>query len=181
VKWSAVSDDEVSKRRALVGGSVGEMMRLTGWQDKQIMYWGDHVFADLAGPSRESGWLTGAITRELAHEINIMNSPDYTGLAAEGASIEGDIKRAKNNVDFKALEVRRNANFKKKSNMFNPHFGSLFYARGEASMFGWNVRRLSDVYTSQLTNLLYYPVDHRFYPKQNGQMPHDRSKIYIHN
>ena len=37
VKWGVVSNEEISKGRALVGGSAVEMMRLTGWQGKNIM------------------------------------------------------------------------------------------------------------------------------------------------
>ena len=53
--------------------------------------WGDHVFADLAEPSRQSGWQTGAIVWELHHEIEVLNSNEYKLLADEGILIEKDI------------------------------------------------------------------------------------------
>ena len=71
------------------------------------------------------------------------------------------------------LEIRRNQNFKLRSTLFNPNFGSVFSSRGQPSSFGWNVRRLSDLYTSKLSNLLNYPDDTRFYPKNLENMPHD--------
>jgi HAD superfamily 5'-nucleotidase-like hydrolase len=196
VKWGVVSDQEVSKGRALVGGSVGEMMKLTKWNNKQIMYWGDHVFADLAEPFRQSGWHTGAIVRELDHELNVLNSKEYNDLKIEGESIDCDIQKINSIANNKTsdtitntggilnikkdhlnqidqLEIRRNQNFKLRSTLFNPNFGSVFSSRGQPSSFGWNVRRLSDLYTSKLSNLLNYPDDTRFYPKKLENMPHD--------
>ena len=172
MKWGVVSNDEVTKGRALVGGSVNEMMRLTGWHGKQICYLGDHVFADLAEPSRQAGWLTGAIVRELEHEIDVLSSNEYRELSSEGKRIEEDMSLVSSNVDFEAVEIRRNSNFKYKSNMLNRNFGSVFSSRGQSSMFGWNVRRMSDFYTSRLDNLLNYPSDYRFFPKQLEHMPH---------
>ena len=191
-KWGVVSDYEVSNHRPLVGGSVSEMMRLTGWQGKQFMYWGDHVFADLAEPSRESGWATGAIVRELHDEIKTLNSDEYLQLASVGKEIEvemlscggsggggggggggGERRRSSESPTFDDLEKRRNANFKSKSMLFNPNFGSIFSSRGQSSSFGGNVLRVTDLYTSKLENLMDYPTDHRFFPKRLEHMPHD--------
>ena len=75
VKWGTVLPDDVQiKGRALVGGSVGELLRLTGWgkMGHRVLYFGDHVFADLAEPARQTGWTTGAIVRELEHEIRVL-------------------------------------------------------------------------------------------------------------
>lgn len=184
-KWGVVSDYEVSKHRPLVGGSVSEMMRLTGWHGKQIMYWGDHVFADLAEPSRESGWATGAIVRELHDEIKTLNSKEYLRLASEGKEIEVEMLSGGESSEsaaasissrlspFDVLEKRRNANFKSKSMLFNPNFGSIFSSRGQSSSFGGNVLRVADLYTTKLENLMLYPTNQRFFPKRLEHMPHD--------
>ena len=174
LKWGVVGEEEIEKGRALVGGSVSEMMRLTKWKGKETMYWGDHVFADLAEPSRQAGWLTGAIVRELTHEVKVLHSEEYLNLAKEGKIIENEIIKPHSNSqkDFELLEMQRNANFRNKSTMFNSNFGSVFSSRGQSSMFGWNVRRLSDLYTSRLDNLLEYKSDHRFFPKKLDTMPH---------
>ena len=178
IKWGIVSDEEVSKGRGLVGGSVNEMMRLTKWHGKQIMYWGDHVFADLAEPSRQAGWHTGAIVRELDHEIDTLQSVDYVHLMEQGEMIAGELEKATRQSNAKhldVLELKRNENFKLKSTLFNPNFGSVFLSRGQPSSFGWNVRRLSDLYTSKLSNLLNYDDDCRFYPT-SSTMQHERGK-----
>ena len=68
--------------------------------------WGDHVFADLAEPSRQSGWQTGAIVRELHHEIEVLDSNEYKILADEGILIEKDIANMASNVDdYDLLEL----------------------------------------------------------------------------
>ena len=43
------------------GGSVGEVMALTGWHGRRVLYLGDHLFADLVEARRgQHNWLTGA-------------------------------------------------------------------------------------------------------------------------
>ena len=79
---------------------------------------------------------------------------------------------ASNVDDYDLLELTRNNNFREKSRLFNKNFGSVFSSRGQSSSFGWNVRRLSDLYTSNLINLSNYPTDYRFYPKRLENMPH---------
>ena len=148
------------------------MMKLTKWQNKQIMYWGDHVFADLAEPSRQSGWHTGAIVRELDAEINVLKSTEYLHLMKESQIIERQIQK-NSSTHVEGLETRRNENFKLRSGLFNPNFGSVFSSRGQSSSFGSNVVKISDLYTSKLSNLLHYEDDYRFYPTRLEHMPHD--------
>ena len=39
-------------RRVLIGGSLGELERLTGWAGRKVLYVGDHLHADLREPRR---------------------------------------------------------------------------------------------------------------------------------
>ena len=42
-------------------GTLEELQRLTGWDSERVLYFGDHVFADLADLSSHHGWRTGAV------------------------------------------------------------------------------------------------------------------------
>ena len=46
---------------AYAGGSADELMALTGWTGRRVLYLGDHIFADLVDARRSRhNWLTGA-------------------------------------------------------------------------------------------------------------------------
>ena len=42
----------------LIGGSLEELARLTGWYGRRVLYVGDHLHADLREPRRIAGWST---------------------------------------------------------------------------------------------------------------------------
>jgi HAD superfamily 5'-nucleotidase-like hydrolase len=181
VKWGTVQPDDVLvKGRALVGGSVQELLRLTGWgkEGARVLYFGDHVFADLAEPARQTGWTTGAIVRELEHEIKVLRSPRYVELHRRGEEIDKMLNSALSRAHLEELDAQRRHNFREKGELFNPNFGSIFNSRGDASSFAFNVRRISDLYCSRLENFLEYPMDYRFYPQRATHMPHTQALEY---
>ncbi len=38
---------------------------MTEWDPSQVLYFGDHVYSDLADPGLKNGWRTGGIIPEL--------------------------------------------------------------------------------------------------------------------
>ncbi|KAK3914005.1 5'-nucleotidase domain-containing protein 2 [Frankliniella fusca] len=60
---------------------------------------------------------------------------------------------------------------------FNCQFGSVFRSGNNSSYFFRKLHRVSDIYTSDLTNLLNYSSDHLFYPFPNV-LPHDYHTLY---
>jgi hypothetical protein len=123
--------------------------------------------------------------RELHDAIKTLNSTQYLRRASEGKEIEVEMLSGGESSEsaaasissrlspFDVLEKRRNANFKSKSMLFNPNFGSIFSSRGQSSSFGGNVLRVADLYTTKLENLMLYPTNQRFFPKRLEHMPHD--------
>ena len=103
---------------------------------------GDHVFADLAEPARQTGWATGAIVRELEHEIEVLRSPKYIELQRKGEEIDNMLNSALSRSHLEKLDALRRDNFREKGALFNPNFGSIFNSRGDASSFAFNVRRI---------------------------------------
>ncbi|XP_061533085.1 5'-nucleotidase domain-containing protein 3 isoform X2 [Phycodurus eques] len=58
-------------------GNLYEFLRLTGWRGSKVLYFGDHIYSDLADLTLKHGWRTGAIIPELRKEIKIMNTEEY--------------------------------------------------------------------------------------------------------
>ena len=144
---------------------------------KGALLWGS-CFCDLAEPARQTGWATGAIVRELEHEIEVLRSPKYIELQRKG----GDRQHAQQcsvSSHLEKLDALRRDNFREKGALFNPNFGSIFNSRGDASSFAFNVRRISDLYCSRLENFLEYPMDYRFYPHLAQHMPHTQAMTSV--
>ncbi|KTF80428.1 hypothetical protein cypCar_00039740 [Cyprinus carpio] len=57
-------------------GNLYEFLRLTGWRGSKVLYFGDHIYSDLADLTLKHGWRTGAIIPELRKEIKIMNTEE---------------------------------------------------------------------------------------------------------
>ena len=82
--------EDLEKGRVLLGGSLAELGRLTGWGGigKQVLYVGDHVHTDLRVPRRKAGWATAAIIRELEHELRVMGSDEFLQLVERAVAVE---------------------------------------------------------------------------------------------
>ncbi|XP_032705931.1 5'-nucleotidase domain-containing protein 3 isoform X2 [Lontra canadensis] len=58
-------------------GNLYEFLKLTGWRGSKVLYFGDHIYSDLADLTLKHGWRTGAIIPELRSELRIMNTEQY--------------------------------------------------------------------------------------------------------
>ena len=67
--WQKV--DKLEKGKVYYEGSLAEFGRLTDWDQKSVLYFGDQINADLAEPSLRFGWRTAAIIPELEAEMDI--------------------------------------------------------------------------------------------------------------
>nr|CAD1825596.1 unnamed protein product [Ananas comosus var. bracteatus] len=57
-------------------GCLKSFLQITKWKGPEVIYFGDHLFSDLRGPSK-AGWRTAAIIHELENEIQIQNDERY--------------------------------------------------------------------------------------------------------
>mmetsp|Transcript_2187 Transcript_2187/g.5041 ORF Transcript_2187/g.5041 Transcript_2187/m.5041 type:complete len:566 (-) Transcript_2187:382-2079(-) len=184
INWAAVTQLEQGK--AYCKGNIDDLMRMTGWNGNQVLYIGDHLFADLRTPARFHGWWTGAIIRELEHEIQVERSPEYVVLSLKMQLTEELMRRiqwsppenpATTSVtpyldffDKERAALRQNMN-----DLVNKNFGSVFVSASHSpSLFSSFMTRYVDLYTSRLENLLDYGIpDYRFYPRKKRTLPHD--------
>ena len=65
------------KNSLLAKGNMAELTEMTGWEGQQVLYFGDHPYADLADLSLNFGWRTGALIQELEHEIEVLNTAEF--------------------------------------------------------------------------------------------------------
>lgn len=62
--------------------------------------------------------------------------------------------------------------------VFNPQFGSVFRTYHNPTYFSRRLFRFADIYTSNISHLLNYSVNHTFYPRR-GVMPHEYISYFV--
>ncbi|KAG5893550.1 hypothetical protein JTB14_013634 [Gonioctena quinquepunctata] len=165
-------------------GTVKQLQDLTGWRGHQVLYFGDHPYSDLADVTLEHGWRTGAIITELTHEISTLNNPEFkknanwlqmlTQLIEDHQDCE-DPEEQKVLASWMAERdcIRNDIKY-----VFNEQFGSVFRTYHNPTYFSRRLFRFADIYTSNISNLLKYSVNHTFYPRR-GVMPHEYISYFV--
>eukprot|EP01132_Coremiostelium_polycephalum_P001193 gene1193-1506_t len=172
-KWDWSEIKQFVNGKVYVGGSLQQFTKISQWSGRTVMYFGDHLYADLVEPSQKEGWRTGIIIKELESEVEIQNSPKYRENLAELLEIEDAIRRCqffkgkKKNEFLEKLKTERYQKRLALKEPFNQNFGSCFRTHSNATLFAFNVHRHADIYTSKIENLFSYPLDYSFYPARN--------------
>ena len=65
--WQQVTSFE--KNKFYIHGNLELFRNLTGWKGSRVLYFGDHVYADLADAAMQHGWRTAAIIPEIENEV----------------------------------------------------------------------------------------------------------------
>ncbi|XP_060583204.1 5'-nucleotidase domain-containing protein 3-like [Ruditapes philippinarum] len=73
--WHRVK--HLDKGQVYIQGNFLDFQHMTGYYGSKVLYFGDHVYTDLADPSLKHSWRTGAIIPELESEIKVITSSDY--------------------------------------------------------------------------------------------------------
>lgn len=174
--WTKV--ESLQKGRFYQEGNFMELNKLTDWQGARVLYFGDHVYADLADATLKHGWRTGAIIPELAEEVNTINSKVYKESVRWLSALEGLIETMQDQEMAESQEVIKEWVKERQElrvitkNIFNPQFGSLFRTYHNPTYFSRRLNRFADVYMSSVTSLLNYSLDHTFYPRRTA-LPHE--------
>lgn len=151
-------------------GCLKSFLQITKWNGPEVIYFGDHLFSDLRGPSK-AGWRTAAMIHELENEIRIQNDDSYRFQQAKFHIIQEllgkfhtALAKSKRGDSYHALlnelnEERQRTRSIMKS-MFNSSFGATFLTdTGQESAFAYHIHQYADVYTSKPENFLLYPLE----------------------
>lgn len=161
---------------------------MTGWTGEKVLYLGDHVYADLADLSLNHGWRTGAIIQDIEEEVDRMNNEDFKwtlnwSTVLRHTLIENFQEAARKGqpeittlLDQWSEEYLQCKTELKKH--LNPKFGSVFRCSRNPSYFSKRLFTYSDIYTSKVTNLNGYSLNHTFYPRR-GVLPHEFKSWFV--
>uniref|UniRef100_A0A8C4SHB9 5'-nucleotidase domain containing 3 n=1 Tax=Erpetoichthys calabaricus TaxID=27687 RepID=A0A8C4SHB9_ERPCA len=164
---------ELEKGQIYKQGNLYEFLRLTGWRGSKVLYFGDHIYSDLADLTLKHGWRTGAIIPELRSEIKIMNTKEFVDTMTWLQGLTGLLERMQVYRDAESQMVlrewikEREGMRSKTKNIFNPQFGSLFRTYHNPTYFSRRLSRFADIYMASLSCLLNYDLHHTFFPRRN--------------
>ncbi|XP_014667653.1 PREDICTED: 5'-nucleotidase domain-containing protein 3-like [Priapulus caudatus] len=181
--WGAVT--KLVNGNIYCEGNIDQFKYLTGWQGESVLYFGDHVYSDLADPAVKHGWRTGAIIPELENEIQVINDPEHNKVMVWMYGLKSLLSSLQHHSDRGSKEILQEwltelAHLKQMSkDHFNPRFGSMFRTFTTPSFFARRLGRFADIYTSSVVNLSGYSSEHVFYVPRSP-LPHEFAYSRIH-
>lgn len=159
-----------------VHGSLDELHRITGWEGRKVLYWGDQLYTDLVQPGKMRGWRTGAIIRELETEVDKQNTTVYRESLSHVLQLERILSKlyseSPDSPEIRRLKNVRNLLRYDLKVMFNNNFGSVFRTHTNPTPLAYHLQRDADIYTSRLENLNSYSLNHCFYVERR-YLPHE--------
>jgi len=195
-----VNEDVRSFERGVMyqGGNVVEFERLAKVHGESICYIGDHIYGDIVRSKKTSAWRTVMIVQEMEDELRLAGVlRDELSIVQE---LERELLRVTSELAFdKSLDGEGNEDRSKErkscrdrlkrhrkklvdrlesaeslfESKFNPFWGLIFKLGNENTLFGAQVEDYACLYTSGVSNFLYYSPNHYFRsPRQ--LMPHER-------
>jgi HAD superfamily 5'-nucleotidase-like hydrolase len=189
----------VAPGRVYYGGSAARLETHLGVSGDQILYVGDHLFADVHVSKALLRWRTALILRELESEIReqIEFLPREAELQAlmdrketlernlallrlqrqrarfpEGEEADGepDIERLRSELALLDEEITPLA--RAAGELRNPAWGPLMRSGNDKSLFARQVERYADVYTSRVSNFIF-ETPFAFLRAPRMALPHD--------
>ncbi|KYQ89783.1 5'-nucleotidase [Tieghemostelium lacteum] len=170
--------DRFEEGKVYHGGSLPLFQKLTGAKGNRVLYFGDHIFADIIKSKKIHGWRNLLIVPELSHELKVISEQKstinhllnlefiraeiYRGLDLE-CTTPPDITVLHNHIKEASDKLNK---------AYNKNFGSLFKTGSNPTFFAMQVQRYADLYTSDYLNILNYPLFYHFCAN-SPLMPHE--------
>ncbi|KAM9344307.1 5'-nucleotidase domain-containing protein 2 [Pholidichthys leucotaenia] len=170
LRWEKIRS--LDKGQIYKQGNLFDFLRLTGWRGSKVLYFGDHLYSDLADLMLRHGWRTAAIVPELEQETKVVSTDRFALSLTWMQALTGLMERLQTHRDPESQQVflewqkEREELRAMTKNMFNPQFGSIFRTCHNPTYFSRRLCRFSDIYMSSLSCLLNYDLSYTFYPRR---------------
>ncbi|KAM3872064.1 5'-nucleotidase domain-containing protein 2 [Diretmus argenteus] len=170
LQWDKINS--LDKGQIYKQGNLVDFLRLTGWRGSRVLYFGDHLYSDLADVMLQHGWRTAAIVPELEAETKVVSTAQYSLSLTWLQALTGLLERMQMHRDAESKQVlqewlkEREEVRAMTKNLFNPQFGSIFRTCHNPTYFSRRLCRFSDIYMASLSCLLNYDLSYTFYPRR---------------
>ncbi|XP_060930408.1 5'-nucleotidase domain-containing protein 2 isoform X2 [Limanda limanda] len=169
-RWDKITSLE--KGQIYKQGNLFDFLRLTGWRGSKVLYFGDHLYSDLADLMLRHGWRTAAIVPELEQETRVVSTHRYALSLTWLQALTGLMERLQTHRDLESKQVFQEWQNEREElrimtkNLFNPQFGSIFRTCHNPTYFSRRLCRFSDIYMASVSCLLNYDLSYTFYPRR---------------
>eukprot|EP00741_Cyanophora_paradoxa_P008724 tig00001373_g8446.t1 len=167
--------------RVYSGGSLDMFRELTGARGHEVLYIGDHIFADILKSRKTSSWRTLLIVRELDAEIASWRAgrSKYIHLL-NLEHIRAEVYRELDSSATRAPDISsllRHIRHTQEAldHTFNAWFGGLFRSGSKQTFFSMQVQRYADLYASDFLHLMEYPLFY-FFSLLPAFLPHEHTQ-----
>jgi len=164
--------------RVYQGGSIATFDKFLGVRGNEVLYIGDHIYADIIKSKKKNAWRTMLIIPELERELTVWkeHKPLYDHLInlqflKDEAFRELDSECIQP-PDISSLRRHIKQTVSSLDSKYNSFFGSLFRSGSKKSQFAAQVERYADLYTYDYLNLLNYPLFYSF-TATYATLPHE--------
>ncbi|KAM6984845.1 5'-nucleotidase, cytosolic II, like 1 [Aplochiton taeniatus] len=149
------------------GGSSDIICELLDVKGKDILYVGDHIFGDILKSKKRQGWKTFLVVPELVKELQVWTEKNHLfeelkHLDAFLAELYEHLDSGSSDCpDISAIQSRRKV-VTYRMDMSYGQMGSLLRSGSRQTLFGSQLMRYADLYSSTCMNLLHYPFSYLF-------------------
>lgn len=171
------TENAFQKGRVYQGGNI-KLLESVGVKGNQVLYVGDHIYADIIKSKKAHAWRTLLVIPELEREIKVSeeNHQLYDHLLnlqyMKAEAYKGLDSEATTPPDLSVLRKHIKQTTEKLNHAFNGWFGSLFGTGTKLSFFSMQVQRYADLYSYDWINLMNYPLFYHF-TTSHHVLPHD--------
>jgi HAD superfamily 5'-nucleotidase-like hydrolase len=179
-----------------VGGNAGLVEKLWGLRGEEILYVGDHIFADVTVSKNILRWRTALVVRELEEELAHLESfeadqKDLSRLMLEKMELEHKQnhyrmemvrgKKSGKNWRKEMDEIRKqildldgqiSPLAKKYSTLMNSRWGLIMRAGNDKSHMARQIEKNADVYMSRVSNFAFQ-TPYVYLRSPRSSLPHD--------
>ncbi len=178
-----------------LGGHAGAVESHFGLAGEEILFVGDHVFADVNVSKSMLRWRTALVARELEAEFEAVDSfkegqRQLERMMAEKEAIEHQLSllRLQAQREGASPEIRAKSEplraklveldsaigqlAKRGSELLNPRWGLLMRTGNDKSHLAKQVERYADIYTSRVSNFLFH-TPYVYLRSPRTSLPHD--------
>ena len=147
-----------------------------GCKEEEILYIGDHIYADILRSKKDAAWRTMLILEELNTEIDSIIAHSHlrnklNHLEEQRQNIDS---QPPSNSTYKLPQIIAEITdiTSQLEHACNPYWGMLLKDKHELSYFGSQVEKYACLYTSRATNLLGY-ISQPFLHRPHRNMAHE--------
>jgi len=176
-----------------LGGNARQVEKYLGVPGEDILYIGDHVYADVHVSKDVLRWRTALVIRELEHELDAADQFDeqqrtlsrlmqekqrlehaFATLRLRSQRGESSIGQEMQSIRTQLLQLDSEIAplARQAGELGSRRWGPLLYAGNDKSRLARQLERYADIYMSRVSNLLH-ATPFAYFRAPRGTLPHD--------